>query len=264
MKNFFFNILKFIYIDDCFILFVTVDAVKLKWKNLRDSYVKYLKYLKGGTGSAKKFKNWPWATHLEFLKDSITPRQTVSNVPELSETEVVQVDEDTNDSGSVTNDDSQMPPPTKKLKPRKKQNEGGVDKILHFLQNKTDNKPKTHLDHTDHLFLSYADTFKKLSPTTQAVLKMEMAQMFGRAELADLGQNSPPFSPLSHSSNVSWQNPSGSDHSSEGVNYTYLHSANQPRGVALPECSMTSARGWFETFTGGEMDQPYSSEKQKM
>lgn len=229
--------------------------MKVKWKNLRDSYVKYLKYLKGATGSAKKFKNWPWATHLEFLKDSITPRQTVSNVGESSETIVVQVDEDTEDSGSVTNDNSQMPPPPKKRNTTRI-NEYGVDKILQYLQNKKDNKPTTHLDHTDHLFLSYADTFKKLSPRTQAFLKMEMAQMFGRAELADIDHSSPSLSPLSHSSNVLLQNPSGSDHSSEGVNYTYLHSANQPRSVAFPESSMTSAGGFFETFTGEEINQP--------
>lgn len=233
--------------------------MKQKWKNLRDSYGKYLKYLKGATGSAKKFKNWPWASQMEFLKDSITPRQTESNipehnmpesnVPESSETEVVEVDEDTNDSSSVINDDSQMPPPTKKLKTRKNQNEVGVDKILNYLQNKTDNKPKTQLDHTDRLFLSYADTFKKLSPRSQAVLKMELAQIFGRAELADLDQNSTQISPLSHSSNASPINLSSFDSSSEGVSYTYLHNANQPpAGNVLPEFSMTSAAGWFKTF----------------
>ncbi|KAF6212371.1 hypothetical protein GE061_012893 [Apolygus lucorum] len=100
-----------------------IDSVKLKWKNLRDSYVKYLKYLKGATGSAKKYKNWPWAAHLEFLKESVTPRPTVSNVPESSESEIVVDDEDTSggssviiddvadDGSSMSNDDSLMPPP---------------------------------------------------------------------------------------------------------------------------------------------------------
>jgi len=35
--------------------------------------------MKGTTGSAKKYKNWPWAANLEFLQD------TLSNVPEHSE-----------------------------------------------------------------------------------------------------------------------------------------------------------------------------------
>lgn len=82
--------------------------------------------------------------------------------------------------------------------------------------------------------------------------------MFGRAELADIRQNPALFSPLSHSRNVSWQNSSGSDHSSEEVNYTHLQSANQPRS----ESAMTSA-SWFETFLRREMDQPESSEKEK-
>ncbi|GLG98645.1 Transcription factor Adf-1 [Gryllus bimaculatus] len=37
----------------------TSEAVKLKWKNLRDSYIKYLKFLNGIAGSSKKFQNWP-------------------------------------------------------------------------------------------------------------------------------------------------------------------------------------------------------------
>lgn len=43
--------------------------------------MKYLKFLKGTTGSAKKIKNWPWAMHLEFFRDTVTPRPTVSNIP---------------------------------------------------------------------------------------------------------------------------------------------------------------------------------------
>ncbi|XP_047987975.1 protein phosphatase 1E-like isoform X1 [Leguminivora glycinivorella] len=44
----------------------------------------------------------------------------------------------------------------------------------------------THLDKTDHLFLSYADTFKQFTPRRQAVLKLELARIFVCAELTNL------------------------------------------------------------------------------
>ena len=39
----------------------------------------------------------------------------------------------------------------------------------------------------DHLFLSYADTFRKFQPMTQAMLKIELATLFARTEMKELG-----------------------------------------------------------------------------
>lgn len=53
------------------------DVLKMKWKNLRDSYQKYLRANATTTGQAAdapkgktidQYKNWSWAKHLEFLK----------------------------------------------------------------------------------------------------------------------------------------------------------------------------------------------------
>lgn len=60
--------------------------MKHKWKNLRDSYKKYIRYLKRLTGYAKKYRNWPWAAHLKFLKDTVVPRTIISNVSQTDET----------------------------------------------------------------------------------------------------------------------------------------------------------------------------------
>lgn len=35
-------------------------------ENLRNCYIQYLKIVKEGTGSYKKYQNWPWAGYLEF------------------------------------------------------------------------------------------------------------------------------------------------------------------------------------------------------
>jgi len=115
--------------------------------------------LKGATGSAKKFKNWPWAMHLEFLRDTVTPRPTVSNVPQSSE-RIVHEEEDSNEDGWVSDDNNQMPPPQKKVKPKISSD---VDSVINYLENKKELKQKNNLDRMDNLFLSYADIQKIFS-----------------------------------------------------------------------------------------------------
>lgn len=89
-----------------------------------------------------------------------------------------------------------MPPPPKKVKSKVSSD---VDSVINYLENKKEQKQKNNLDRIDNLFLSYAETFKKFSPRTQAVMKMEMAKMFGRAELREIdAQNQ--FSPSNSSS----------------------------------------------------------------
>jgi len=59
---------------------MTGETAKHKWKNLRDSYMKYIKYLKVSTGSAKKYRNLPWAADLEILKYTVALPATTSYV----------------------------------------------------------------------------------------------------------------------------------------------------------------------------------------
>jgi len=184
---------------------MTAEIVKQKWKNLRDSYMKYLKYLKGSTGSGKKYENWPWAAHLEFLRDTVAPRATTSNVSvsQIHETSITDEDYEPgeSDSGNVTSP-TQMPPPKRTTK-RKELTED-VAAVLGYLEKKNSNKTHTKLDHIDNLFLPYAHTFKTFSPRTQAILKMEMSQLFGRAELNEVdGHNSTRSSPM-YSTTSSW------------------------------------------------------------
>ncbi|KAJ3662191.1 hypothetical protein Zmor_006547 [Zophobas morio] len=60
------------------------EDVKKKWKNLRDSYAKYLKSKKTRTGqSAKKnYKNWQWAPFMEHFKPFLAFANTDTNVSE--------------------------------------------------------------------------------------------------------------------------------------------------------------------------------------
>lgn len=63
---------------------MTGETAKHKCKNLRNSYMKYIKYLKGFTGVAKKYQNWAWAS-LEFLKDIVVPQAATSNVSQINQ-----------------------------------------------------------------------------------------------------------------------------------------------------------------------------------
>lgn len=50
------------------ISFIFTEASKRKWKNLRDSYTKYLRSFRVGTKTSKKYQYWAHADHMEFLK----------------------------------------------------------------------------------------------------------------------------------------------------------------------------------------------------
>ena len=146
----------------------------------------------------------------------------------------------------------QMIPKCHRLKKKIKQKEVStdVDTILKYLDSKKETKQKKELDHTDYLFLSYAETFKKFLPRTQTIIKMEMAQMFGRAELRDMdGETPPPSSPFSSSS--SWHStPNYPGNSSEGVNYTEHQNYTSGPTLGSRAHSTESVKGFYENFTG--------------
>jgi hypothetical protein len=57
------------------------------------------------------------------------------------------------------------------------------------------------LDGTDRLFLSYAETFKQFQTRRQALLKIELATLFARAEISKLVAQTTPTSSPHYSAN---------------------------------------------------------------
>lgn len=49
-------------------MYIYVDTCKRKWKNLRDSYTKYLRSYRAGTKASKKYQSWAHAEHMDFLR----------------------------------------------------------------------------------------------------------------------------------------------------------------------------------------------------
>ncbi|XP_063218580.1 uncharacterized protein LOC134528844 [Bacillus rossius redtenbacheri] len=69
----------------------------------------------------------------------------------------------------------------------KKSVKGVTGQAKNFLQYLQSKPARREFDGIDHLFLSYADTFRKFHPATQALMKMELATLFAKMEMKGLG-----------------------------------------------------------------------------
>jgi len=201
----------------CFIL--TDEVLKKKWKSIRDNYLRYKKEINGSTGQAtRKYQKWPWASQLQFLDKCLASRQTTSNIttdfplkiqiqeltspsqitsPPQASTSIFDVEE-SDVLQLYTHTDSTLPAPKKIKKNSKEPNNQpvGVDKVIGYLEN----KKKHTYDSVDHLFLSYAGTFKKFSERNQIKVKVELAKLFADIELKELDERG-------HSSSLSLHTP---------------------------------------------------------
>jgi len=191
-------------------------VLKKKWKSLKDNYLRYKKEIKGTTGQAtKKYQNWPWASQLQFLDKSLALRQKASNIAtdfpldiqtqELTSpsqitsppTSIFDVEE-SDDPQLYMRIDSTLPAP-KKIKTKSKEPNNqpiGINKVIGYLEN----KKKHTYDSVDHLFLSYAGTFKMFSERNQIKVKVELAKLFADMELKELNERGPSSSLSMHTS----------------------------------------------------------------
>jgi hypothetical protein len=118
-----------------------------------------------------------------------------------------------------------------------------TEKVLDYLRN----KKKKEWDSVDHLFMSYAKSFKQLSVRKQGKIKVELAKLFADAEIAEVEelQNnamnrltssspvlilSPSYSVISDDSTIfleSQQEPTQADEDTWAVDLSYAENANQ-------------------------------------
>ena len=74
-----------------YIMFLSVDVCRRKWKSLRDRYIREKRSEKEGKKSgsaARTVKKWKFFAVLSFLDPFVTPRETSSNLPRCAEMEV--------------------------------------------------------------------------------------------------------------------------------------------------------------------------------
>lgn len=88
--------------------------------------------------------------------------------------------------------------PTAAKRTKRSHDPDEVDRIIDYL--KTKNRSK--FDAVDHLFQSYADTFKQFSERNKIMIKVELAKLFADTELKEieerfLSRNSTTYSVIS-------------------------------------------------------------------
>lgn len=130
--------------------------------------------------SGKKVIEYVWSTQLSFLDHYNVTRR---NNPVLNYALQPQVQLFEESNGSLSPTSGQWEAKEEPTAKRKKAVEqGDVDQILNYISS---SRSKSN-DAVDHLFMSYAETFKKFSPRRQAEMKIELAKLFSNAELNEL------------------------------------------------------------------------------
>jgi len=107
------------------------------------------------------------------------------------------------------------------------------------------------LDGIDHLFLSYAETFKQFPPIRQAMLKIELAILFAHAEIRELDAQTTPASSPHYSANSTGSglnsDESNTPQGSTELKYTDLsvntNQNNSFQPIDFSTCSITDACG---------------------
>lgn len=100
-------------------------------------------------------------------------------------------------------------------------------------------------DGIDHLFLSYADTFKKFHPRTQAELQIKIATLFAQTEMKEMQYYEQNISPMySDNSTTNSQYFIGPQSSSNSVHIYNVPSSET--SYKSSDTSLTSARDFYE------------------
>ncbi|CAG4986144.1 unnamed protein product [Colias eurytheme] len=156
------------------------SLVKKRWKGLKECYVKYKKSRSSrySNSTYDQYRNWRWASYLEFMDPHLKGLRNVEdsslNVEDYiyEEESSKEEDNDTNifddcESINGTECDAALPNKSPSLN----------------IQQVNTVEPT---DDIHYLFLSYAETLRKLPAKKQILIKLEMAKLFSKAEMESL------------------------------------------------------------------------------
>ncbi|XP_075440404.1 uncharacterized protein LOC142485084 [Ascaphus truei] len=165
------------------------DILKTKWKNLRDSFRRELNKIihpRSGDAAASVHEytsSWPYFSMMLFLKEQMTPAQTVCNL-DNSNTELPgtstdnTLDVSVEDTSFSVTPPSPSEPPTKKRKPNndyKKKLIAIEENKLVILANALHDSPPPVEDCEDLSFLkSLLPQFKRFDPIKKIIVRNQM------------------------------------------------------------------------------------------
>lgn len=204
------------------VVFFLGEEVKKKWRNLRDTYIKYLRNVRR-TKSQQNVKRWQWAIQMSvfakyivrqksprMLPDADTSgRETPDIFMELEETDFAEDPigditeyednfsiQDESQNNDVDNKDSlyeilqvhSASTTTPPYQARKRKSSTNKDGVSDFIHGETYQAKPIKLDSIDQLFLVYASTVKSFSPKRQAIAKLKIAEAISQQELCHLSE----------------------------------------------------------------------------
>ncbi|KAL3278047.1 hypothetical protein HHI36_013392 [Cryptolaemus montrouzieri] len=152
--------------------------------------MKFKKGSKGEIGQANGYCKWPWRRHMSFIGDTFLYRQYSSNIPEDIQSENdIPSSVRTSASSSSTKENIEVSKCLRRLQCGGENNK--------FKKNEKPNE--NQMDGIDHLFFSYAATFKTFRPKTQVILKLKLAALFAETEILVIQEQKVPLTSLSSS-----------------------------------------------------------------
>uniref|UniRef100_A0A6P7GZI3 Uncharacterized protein LOC114344940 n=1 Tax=Diabrotica virgifera virgifera TaxID=50390 RepID=A0A6P7GZI3_DIAVI len=160
------------------------DELKKKWRNLRDTYAKYIRTSKTKTGQAvNSTKKWIWADQMEAFKPFLSFAKTTSNVSDVripEYTELTNVESFENEIGRAQSSSSQ----------NTQSNNSGTSNTDIIQEHRTpiSFRQKASFDAIDQLFLAHTFAIKTFSPRRQIETKMKIAQVIMEQELLQLDE----------------------------------------------------------------------------
>lgn len=163
---------------------ISGDLCRLKWKTVRDNYIKYKRLLKKSDGT--KEIDYIWSGNLRFLDDHNVNRRSFYQIVGKRKSGSDSLKSQVRDE--LTYELSASPPPLAPLGSLSlAEVTGSIQSNQDLRINLVDPKTKfKEIDSTDLLFLSYSGTFKKFPARQQTLMKLELAKLFANAELQQL------------------------------------------------------------------------------
>lgn len=164
---------------------------------MRDSYSKYLRSEKNTTGqetkSLDRYKTWPWANQMEFLRGFLPFAKTHSNI---ASTEHLSEDANPKDATGCSQDASTSfvrPTPaklsTEKMKARKSQPapSSAVEHVISYLDRRRESNESN--EDIDIILNGYAKTIKKCSKKRQTLVKYKISKLLMEQELEQIEED---------------------------------------------------------------------------
>ncbi|KAH1023868.1 uncharacterized protein LOC109546096 [Dendroctonus ponderosae] len=168
-------------------------VLKGKWRNLRDSYAKFLK-------AKHPYKKWHWAEHMQHFRPFLMNSKDKTN--NFEDIDCEESNEDTSEENikievtqmlspyedreelvertpSPPNIENESSNSATKKRAFKRANENSLDTAIEYLEK----RPIINGNSIDLIFRGYAEAIKHFSPKRQAYTKLKVAEIITQQEM---------------------------------------------------------------------------------